>query len=47
MSASPEDVAFNLVQLIPGATKTEFTANLERALFQADVMGYVYSQEGK
>ncbi|WP_049173684.1 phage portal protein family protein [Acinetobacter ursingii] len=47
MSASPEDVAFNLVQLIPGATKTGFTANLERALFQADVMGYVYSQEGK
>ncbi len=47
MSASPEDVVFNLVQLIPDATKTEFTANLERALFQADVMGYVYSQEGK
>lgn len=47
MSASPEDIASNLVQLIPDATQSEFTLNLERALFQADVMGYVYSQEGK
>ena len=47
MSAAPEDVAFNLIKLVPDVTKSEFAVNLERALFQADVMGYVYSAQEK
>ncbi|TCB20442.1 hypothetical protein E0H79_03885, partial [Acinetobacter sp. ANC 5045] len=40
-SDSPESLAFNLAQLIPKATKTEFTAKLDQALYAADMIGYV------
>ncbi|QOW46941.1 MULTISPECIES: DUF935 family protein [Acinetobacter] len=40
-SESPEDLAFNLMQLMPSASQSQFTANLERALYAADVLGYV------
>ena len=46
-SASLEDVAFHLSKQIPDATQSEFSTNLDRALFQADVMGYVFAQQGK
>ncbi len=46
-SASFEDVAFHLTKWIPDATQSEFSTNLDRALFQADVMGYVFAQQGK
>lgn len=46
-SESVEDLAFELTKHLPDASKNEFTTNLERALFQADVMGYVLSSEGK
>lgn len=45
-SESPEALAFNLQKLIPKASKTEFTANLERALYAGDVLGYVLSSGG-
>lgn len=45
-SESPEALAFNLQKLIPNASKTEFTANLERALYAGDVLGYVLSSGG-
>jgi len=40
-SDSPESLAYNLMQLIPGANQTQFTANLDQALYAADVLGYV------
>ena len=40
-SDSPETLAYNLMQLIPGATQTQFKANLDQALYAADVLGYV------
>lgn len=46
-SDSPESLAYNLMQLIPGATQTQFTANLDQALYAADVLGYVAAQNGK
>ncbi len=46
-SDSPEALAYNLMQLIPGATQTQFTANLDQALYAADVLGYVTAQNGK
>lgn len=46
-SNSPESLAYNLMQLIPGATQTQFTANLDQALYAADVLGYVTAQNGK
>lgn len=46
-SDSPESLAYNLMQLIPGATQTQFTANLDQALYAADVLGYVTAQNGK
>ena len=46
-SDSPEALAFNLMQLIPKATKTEFTAKLDQALYAADVLGYGAANEGK
>lgn len=45
-SDSPESLAYNLMQLIPGATQTQFTANLDQALYAADVLGYVTAQGG-
>ncbi|EBC2322032.1 DUF935 family protein, partial [Salmonella enterica] len=46
-SDSPESLAYNLMQLIPAATQTQFTANLDQALYAADVLGYVTAQNGK
>ncbi len=46
-SDSPESLAYHLMQLIPGATQTQFTANLDQALYAADVLGYVTAQNGK
>ena len=46
-SDSPESLAYNLMQLIPDATQTQFTANLDQALYAADVLGYVTAQGGK
>lgn len=45
-SDSPESLAFNLAQLIPKATKTEFTAKLDQALYAADMIGYVAASKG-
>jgi len=46
-SDSPEALAFNLMQLIPGATQSQFTANLDQALYAADVLGYAMAKDGK
>ncbi|RZG71898.1 DUF935 family protein [Acinetobacter wuhouensis] len=46
-SESPEDLAFNLMQLMPSASQSQFTVNLERALYAADVLGYVSASGGK
>lgn len=46
-SDSPESLAYHLMQLIPGATQTQFTANLDQALYAADVLGYVAASGGK
>ncbi|WP_180171420.1 DUF935 family protein [Acinetobacter sp. YH12023] len=46
-SDSPEGLAFNLMQLIPKATKTEFTAKLDQALYAADILGYATAAKGK
>ncbi len=40
-SETPEDVAFHLMQIMPDASQSQFTANLERALYAGDVLGYV------
>ena len=46
-SDSPVNLAYQLMQLIPGATQAQFTANLDQALYAADVLGYVTAQNGK
>jgi len=46
-SDSPEALAFNLMQLIPGASQSQFTANLDQALYAADVLGYATSSKGE
>jgi len=46
-SETPEALIFNLSQLIPGATQSQFTANLDQALYAADVLGYVTSSKGE
>lgn len=46
-SDSPEALAFNLAQLIPKATKTEFTAKLDQALYAADILGYMAASGGE
>lgn len=46
-SDSPESLAYNLMLLIPSATQTQFTANLDQALYAADVLGYMTAQNGK
>ena len=46
-SETPEVLAFNLMQLMPDASKSSFTANLERALYAGDVLGYVTASGGK
>ncbi|ENW95768.1 phage portal protein family protein [Acinetobacter sp. NIPH 298] len=40
-SDTPEELASNLMQLMPGASDSEFAANLDMALYAADVLGYV------
>ena len=46
-SDTPEALAFNLMQLIPGATQSQFTANLDQALYAADVLGYAMAEDGQ
>ena len=46
-SETPEELAFHLMQLMPEANQSQFTANLERALYAGDVLGYMTASEGK
>lgn len=46
-SDSPEGLAFNLMQLIPSVSESQFKANLDQALYAADVLGYATAQGGK
>ncbi|MNF11386.1 hypothetical protein D3C80_2125970 [compost metagenome] len=46
-SETPEALAFNLMQLIPGASRSQFTANLDQALYAADVLGYAMAKDGQ
>ncbi len=40
----PEGLAFNLMQLIPSVSESQFKANLDQALYAADVLGYATAQ---
>lgn len=44
-SNNPESLIFNLTQLIPGATRTQFTTALDQALYAADILGYATASE--
>ncbi|MFH7767825.1 DUF935 family protein, partial [Acinetobacter sp. BSP-28] len=46
-SDSPETLVFNLAKLLPEASRTEFTANLDQALYAADVLGYAMAKDGQ
>jgi hypothetical protein len=46
-SETPEALAFNLMKLMSGASESQFTANLEMALYAADVLGYVTASGDK
>jgi phage gp29-like protein len=46
-SSDPQDLASNLMQLIPMASKAQFKANLDQALYAGDVLGYVTANNGK
>ncbi|MFW2066376.1 DUF935 family protein [Acinetobacter johnsonii] len=46
-STDPQDLASNLMQLIPMASKAQFKANLDQALYAGDVLGYVTAGRGK
>ena len=46
-SMDPQDLASNLMQLIPMASKAQFKANLDQALYAGDVLGYVMASGGK
>jgi len=46
-SETPEELAFHMMQLMPEANQSQFTANLERALYAGDVLGYMTASEGK
>ncbi|MGN0935721.1 phage portal protein family protein [Acinetobacter amyesii] len=46
-SDSPEGLAFNLMQLIPSVSESQFKANLDQALYAADILGYATAQNGK
>ncbi|RLL42986.1 DUF935 family protein [Acinetobacter cumulans] len=46
-SDSPEGLAFNLMQLIPSVSESQFKANLDQALYAADILGYMTASEGK
>ena len=42
-----EELAVKLMQIMPNATESTFTANLDQALYAADVYGYVTAKGGK
>jgi phage gp29-like protein len=44
-AASPEDLADRLAKLLPGVTGSRFAALLERAMFAADILGFVHAAE--
>ncbi|AWL28985.1 DUF935 family protein [Acinetobacter defluvii] len=44
-SNNPESLIFNLTQLIPSATRTQFTTALDQALYAADILGYATASE--
>ena len=46
-SDSPEGLAFNLMQLIPSVSESQFKANLDQALYAADILGYATAAEDK
>lgn len=46
-SDGPESLVFNLMQLIPTASESQFKANLDQALYAADILGYATAQGGK
>lgn len=46
-SDSPEGLVFNLMQLIPTASESQFKANLDQALYAADILGYATAAKGK
>ncbi|WP_180115704.1 DUF935 family protein [Acinetobacter sp. YH12140] len=46
-SNSPEGLAFNLMQLIPSVSESQFKVNLDQALYAADVLGYATAAKGK
>lgn len=46
-SDSPEGLAFNLMQLIPSVSESQFKANLDQALYAADVLGYATAAKGE
>jgi phage gp29-like protein len=46
-SETPEALAFNLMKMMPGTSVSQFTANLEMALYAGDVLGYVTAQSEK
>ena len=43
-SETPEEVAFKLMHMIPSATQSQFTANLDRALYAGDMLGYATAE---
>lgn len=46
-SNSIEDLQTQLFSLLKDADKTQFNELMDRALFAADILGYVYSKEGR
>jgi phage gp29-like protein len=46
-SANPTELAFNLMQMMPELNQTAFSANLDRALYAGDVLGYVSAEKSK
>lgn len=44
-SDTPAALALNLIKLMPGASETQFIANLDMALYAADVLGYVLASK--
>lgn len=46
-SETPEALLFNLSRLIPDATKSQFAANLDQALYAADILGYMAASRGE
>ncbi|WOE40711.1 phage portal protein family protein [Acinetobacter chinensis] len=46
-SENPTELAFNLMQMMPELNQTAFSANLDRALYAGDVLGYVSAEKSK